>query len=729
MIETLISSSVLIGLICLLRAVLRGRINPRLQYGLWGVAAVRLIIPWMYPLKELLDRWNTRLSVMNAARTVREQVIAGTAAEYLADNLETGHVYHFGEETVGLVEKAAGIDWQLWITVIWIAGFLILLGWMITVNLRFDRMLKKRRIPYTGVLPEFVNRPVWLVEGLSSPCYEGLGSYEAIYLPAELAEDQEKLRHALAHETGHVLQHDRGWGILRCVLLCYYWVNPFVWAAAILSKRDCELACDERAIGLLGEEERFAYGKTLVGLIASQGMGHGLFSAATTMAAGKRTVKERIQILARAPRTTGIMLGTVFAAALLLVACTFSGAEETAETGAEERRTLISVEGWEAAVPIESGDADGEADAAGVGGNSETADEDLRPIGEGDELVLIRQERWGNYHELTFRRQDRETGDALTIDDFSFEREGQRGNIELFEKADGSKGSGYLGSPSMGWGGSQGSRRAEKTVALWNVENAGAVRYTIREGQREISCIAEIKNDEPVQSYRMNMLLPVEGADGQALALQNRVWYPNAVWIQGIDPQREADSQDLEAGTPQKDSSEAASVWDCSIVLQVGNGEDASRLYTPVKGFREDERLDYMFTFSEDLFPENEIRAMAVREDRNLQQEAEPALEPVSDPELEQTIRGFVEAYMAGDMEKAARYSTITDLDPSDVIVEKKDGSHRLRIMSEEEPSSGKVFVSYQFIAEDETDSYTFLSMTAERLDGIWKITEAGFEK
>ena len=50
MAETLITSSVLILGIILLRFLLRGRISPQLQYGIWGLAAIRLVMPWFYPV-------------------------------------------------------------------------------------------------------------------------------------------------------------------------------------------------------------------------------------------------------------------------------------------------------------------------------------------------------------------------------------------------------------------------------------------------------------------------------------------------------------------------------------------------------------------------------------------------------------------------------------------------------------------------------------------------------
>lgn len=43
--EIILTSSVLILVIALLRRVLRGRISSRVQYALWLLAALRLLIP------------------------------------------------------------------------------------------------------------------------------------------------------------------------------------------------------------------------------------------------------------------------------------------------------------------------------------------------------------------------------------------------------------------------------------------------------------------------------------------------------------------------------------------------------------------------------------------------------------------------------------------------------------------------------------------------------------
>ena len=73
MTEVLVSSTVLILALAALRLLLRGRINPRLQYALWLLAALRLLLP--VPLV------NSPVSVMNAAADVPAAVQRLTAPE------------------------------------------------------------------------------------------------------------------------------------------------------------------------------------------------------------------------------------------------------------------------------------------------------------------------------------------------------------------------------------------------------------------------------------------------------------------------------------------------------------------------------------------------------------------------------------------------------------------------------------------------------------------------
>ena len=84
---------------------------------------------------------------------------------------------------------------------------------------------------------------------------------------AAALETPERTRMAVLHEETHFRHGDHIWALLRCALLCVYWFDPFVWLAAYLSRRDCELACDESCVKRLGPERRAEYGGALIDLI------------------------------------------------------------------------------------------------------------------------------------------------------------------------------------------------------------------------------------------------------------------------------------------------------------------------------------------------------------------------------------------------------------------------------------------------------------------------------
>ena len=66
MTEILVTSSVLIVVIALLRLVLRGKISQRVQYALWLLVAIRLLVPVSFV--------NSPVSVMNAVEPVTETI-------------------------------------------------------------------------------------------------------------------------------------------------------------------------------------------------------------------------------------------------------------------------------------------------------------------------------------------------------------------------------------------------------------------------------------------------------------------------------------------------------------------------------------------------------------------------------------------------------------------------------------------------------------------------------
>ncbi len=338
----LITSSILIVLIGALRPLLRGKIDPRAQYALWLLVAVRLLLPVnlftsAYSALALLDRGEEPPQLVQelgqTAIPVRtyDNARAQVVEEYRQRGIEEAALTpgdlrdidtQARERMSGptLAELGAKLARP-----VWLGGAALMAGWFLLVNLGLRRKLRAARRLKGVECP----LPVYLSDALPSPCLCG-AVRPAVYVTSAAVESPNRLRHVLAHELTHYRQKDHWWALLRCVCLCLYWFDPLVWWAAALSRQDGELACDEGAIRALGEGERIPYGRTLVAMIAAGRTS--LLQTATTMAGGKRRVRQRIKLIARRPQT---VIALALAAALIVgcaVGCTFTGAPEEAKT-------------------------------------------------------------------------------------------------------------------------------------------------------------------------------------------------------------------------------------------------------------------------------------------------------------------------------------------------------------------------------------------------------------
>lgn len=318
MIEVVITSSVLIAALLLLRRLLRGRINPRLQYALWLLAALRLLIPFSVPAPT---------SIMNTSgAAVVQQVITKTASVAapegpVSPDMVSAPAAPSGISSAG--EQAAQINW---LKIIWVGGAALTGIYFAAANLLFSIRLKRSSTPLD--ITE-CRLPVRIAEDLPSPCLFGLFR-PTIYLTPQAANDPEMLRHVITHEYCHYRQGDHFWSLIRILCLIFHWFNPLLWAAAFCSRTDCELSCDRLVIRNIDQDERIAYGQTLVTLVQQRQKFSHIACTATTMTANSSKTRERVTAILKSPGTAIPVLLAVLACASLLIGITFTGSEKNA---------------------------------------------------------------------------------------------------------------------------------------------------------------------------------------------------------------------------------------------------------------------------------------------------------------------------------------------------------------------------------------------------------------
>ena len=337
MMQWIVSSSVLILVVIALRYVLRGKLSLRMQYALWLLVLVRLLVPVSFGASDL--------SVMNAVPeraptvqqgTYKQDIIgerndapanAGTvgipaqsmseaAPPNLVQNVTTATV------TAPTVEKT---DWARIAKTVWLAGAAALGLVFLAVNLRFGKKLRRSR---ERVEETDACLPVYESGETDTPCLFGVAK-PSIYVTPDTRTEAETLRYALAHEQTHYRHGDNLWAVLRGVCLALHWYNPLVWWAAELSRRDAELACDEATIRRIGESERAAYGRTLIRMTCEKRPA--LLVTATMMTDSGKGLRERITLLVKKPKTAAYTAVAVLLIAGLSVACTFTDGKDNAE--------------------------------------------------------------------------------------------------------------------------------------------------------------------------------------------------------------------------------------------------------------------------------------------------------------------------------------------------------------------------------------------------------------
>ncbi|MBD5085476.1 MAG: M56 family metallopeptidase [Clostridiales bacterium] len=345
LLEWVFTSAFLILVVLILRAALGKRMSARLRYALWAVVLVRLLVPVQLFTSPLAG---TRIF----SESRMEQDVVDWPSVPAAPNAPDNTLSLGGQEGPSVTlsnfpqapnppivpdapEPPAAPDLTkapAWLGWVWLAGSAAVALVLLVSNLRFYWRLRQERIPL-----EQADCPlrVYAAVGLPSPCLFGMFR-PAIYVTPEAAADPAMLRHVLTHEYTHYRHGDHIWSLLRCGALAAHWWDPLVWLAAVLSQRDAELACDEGALKRLGDGERAGYGNTLLALVTAKPRPADLLRCATTMAGDKKSLKERISRIAKAPkRVIWAVVVAVLVTALACV-CAFGQAAEPEEADGPE---------------------------------------------------------------------------------------------------------------------------------------------------------------------------------------------------------------------------------------------------------------------------------------------------------------------------------------------------------------------------------------------------------
>ena len=285
-----ISASWLVLVVLILRFVLK-KAPKWVNILLWGIVAIRLICPFSF---------ESALSLIPSAETFPEKVISGPSFDVqtgitLVDNRINDYLGDRYFEGV-TVPANNGNNIMTILTIVWTIGILLLVAYTVISYWRLRRKVDTA-VRYKDNIFQSENVKSPFVLGIIKP---------RIYLPFNM--NGQDLEHVVAHEQAHIHRKDHWWKPFGFLLLTIHWFNPLVWLAYVLLCRDIELACDERVIKELGNEQRADYTQALVACSVNRRM-----IAACPLAFGEVGVKDRVKSVMnyKKPAFWGVVLAVI----------------------------------------------------------------------------------------------------------------------------------------------------------------------------------------------------------------------------------------------------------------------------------------------------------------------------------------------------------------------------------------------------------------------------------
>ena len=265
---------------------------------LWGIVAARMVFPFSI---------ESVLSLIPSAETISPTIMMEQSPSVQTGVPALNHVIN--PVISGSFTPAPGASanpLQIWIPVlagIWLFGIAALFLYSAVSYWRLRRKVCEAVI---------LRGNIYQSEKVCSPFVLGI-IRPKIYLPYHM--DSREMGNVIAHEQTHICRRDHWWKPLGFLLLTIHWFNPLMWLSYVLLCRDIELACDEKVIGEMGNEQRADYTQALVTCSVGRRV-----IAACPLAFGEIGVKERVKSVMNYKKPAfWIVLASVIVCAVIAV--------------------------------------------------------------------------------------------------------------------------------------------------------------------------------------------------------------------------------------------------------------------------------------------------------------------------------------------------------------------------------------------------------------------------
>lgn len=274
------------AVLLIVKYLLADKLSPRWQYGVWGLLALRALIPAgmtrqvLLPLPVWVDMW----------KTAAERGL-GSAYASPWSSLDAGSVLPLPS---GAPESLT--DWLFLVYVLGVLGWLL---WKLAAYARL-RLVLRRGTPASAevsarlaaVCEKYGLRSCRAVEVEGLPTAFVCGVIRPVLaLPRGGADDK-----VLLHELLHLKYFDAAQGIFWCLIRALHWCDPFMHYVLDRVGNDLESLCDQRVLERLEGEERREYGGILLGMANAK---YARAPGTSSISNGGKNISRRIAAIVR----------------------------------------------------------------------------------------------------------------------------------------------------------------------------------------------------------------------------------------------------------------------------------------------------------------------------------------------------------------------------------------------------------------------------------------------
>lgn len=274
LVQVALYSAAITAGILLFRFIFKNRISSKLQYLMWWLLILRLLMPVTpdiglhFNLQDMLLKQAHQAELPTPAPVldVAPASVPNTQPSY--DSVTPAVQPDTDVAPSQHVNPTKSTDWYSIVFVVWLLGAIGFLGWLIFVKLRYYESLQHLMAGGPREVYELYDRcckelgvkplPLWIVNKSMSPGIAFFGE-PVLLVPISLCGDESRLRFALLHELTHKKRGDHYMTLLLNILRAVYWFDPVVHFAFSELRADMESACDSDVLAYIGHEKKRGY--------------------------------------------------------------------------------------------------------------------------------------------------------------------------------------------------------------------------------------------------------------------------------------------------------------------------------------------------------------------------------------------------------------------------------------------------------------------------------------